>query len=500
MDKILHFAWLAIPVVLMFGASVFVHELGHFLVALRRRMRIEAFAIGFGPKIWGRVKNGIEYSVRWIPAGGFVKLPQMFTSDAIEGSSAYPEEPVPPASPASKILVALAGPAMNLVFAYLVAQVIYFVGLPVLVNPSIIGKVNPDSPEGQLGIREGDRIVEFNGQPVRSWEEVNMAVVVARSNTFTAVLDRNGVRTPYTLTAKASPEIGLKWLNLDPYEHPIVGAVESGMPAESAGLLKGDRFLTFDGVPVISQEHLIQLVSKREGQLSKVVVSRDQKQVALEVTPRYDPKTKRGRMGIVFAGGVYEVMKPGPTPWVQFKQVWDRTVSTLGALLHSKETGVKASDLSGPVGILANMAVEANTDYRRALSFLVLLNVSLAILNLLPIPVLDGGHVVMAVIEWIRRRPVSLKFVQYAYTGCAVLLISFMLYVTFFDLRRLPLFNALLQRGSQVVDPGTMTATNLSPAVPAPSPATGSAPSPTAAPSSAAPSSAAPKPASGAGR
>lgn len=476
MEKLFSHAWVVLAVVLMFGASIFVHEFGHFLVAIWRRMKVEAFALGFGPKIWGCVRNGIEYSIRWIPAGGFVRLPQMFTSEALEGSSAPNSAPVPPASPASKILVAFAGPTLNLVFAFLVATVIYFVGLPVLVNPSVIGKVDPESAEGKLGIREGDRIVEFNGRPVKSWEEINMAVVLGRSNTFNAVIERNGARTPYSLDAKASPEIGLKWLNLEPYEHPVVGAVEPGMPAETAGLRKGDRFLSFDQVPVISQEHLIELVRKREGKPSKVVVLREQNELTLEVTPRYDPTTKRGRMGIVFAGGVYEVMKPGPTPWKQFYDVWDRTVSTLTAIIHSKQTGVKASDLSGPVGILASMFVEANTDYRRALNFLVLLNVSLAILNLLPIPVLDGGHILMACIEWIRRRPVSLKFVQYAYTGCAVLLISFMLYVTFFDLRRLPLFKALIQRGSQVVQPGDPAATNPPPT---PTPAPAPAPAPT---------------------
>lgn len=451
----------ALSVLLMFGASIFVHELGHFWVALLRRMRVEAFGIGFGPKIWSRVKNGIEYSIRWIPAGGFVRLPQMFTSETLEGSSASPGAPVPPAPAGSKILVSLAGPLMNLVFAFFVATVIYFVGLPVLVNPSVIGRLDPDSPEAQLGIREGDRIVEFQGKPVTSWEEINMAVALARTNMFRAVILRGGMRHEFQLAAKFNPEIGLKWLNLDPQDHPVVGAVESGMPAEKAGLRKGDRFVSFGEVPVLSQEHLIELVSKNEGKPSPVVVEREGKRVALEVTPRYDPKTKRGRMGIVFAGGVYTVMKPGPTPWAQIESVWDRTLSTLSALIHSKETGVKASDLSGPVGILASMAVEANTDYRRALNFLVLLNVSLAILNLLPLPVLDGGHIIMAIIEKIRRRPISIRFVEYAYTGFAVLLISFMLYITFFDVRRLPLFKALLERGAEVIESVEPAATNV---------------------------------------
>lgn len=472
METAIKFALVALSVVLMFGASIFVHELGHFWVALRRRMRVEAFAIGFGPKIWSRVRNGIEYSIRWIPAGGFVRLPQMFTSEALEGGGSSPGAPVPPAPAGSKILVSLAGPCMNLVFAFLIATVIYFVGLPVLVNPSVIGRLDSDSPEAKMGIREGDRIVEFEGKPVASWEEINMAVALARTNIFSAVVERAGQRHTFELTAKFNPSIGLKWLNLDPREHPVVGAVESGMPAEKAGLKKGDRFVSFGDVPVVSQEHLIALVGKNEGKASAVVVERAGERVTLEVTPRYDPQTKRGRMGIVFASGVYTVMKPGPTPWAQVYSVWDRTISTLAALIHSKETGVKASDLSGPVGILANMAIEANTDYRRALNFLVLLNVSLAILNLLPIPVLDGGHIIMSIIEKLRRRPISIRFVEYTYTGFAILLISFMLYITFFDVRRLPLFKALLQRGAQVVESVEPAAAGT------PTPAPGPAPEP----------------------
>ena len=135
---------------------------------------------------------------------------------------------------------------------------------------------------------------------------------------------------------------------------------------------------------------------------------------------------------------------------MQVEEVWNRTFGTFGALIHSKETGVSAKDLSGPIGIFAMLAIHVKIDYRLAMSFLVTLNISLAVLNMMPLPVLDGGHIVMAIIEAIFRRPVPLKLQEYATTAFAVLLISFMVYVSYHDLGRLPLFKSMIQQENHV--------------------------------------------------
>lgn len=448
MTHFLNIVYVVAAVVLLFGAAVFVHEFGHFWVARRRGMKVEGFSIGFGPKIVAWTRDGVEYSLRWIPAGGFVKLPQMITSEALEGSSG--QENVPPAPPLSKILVAVAGPFMNLVFAFAIATLIYFVGLPVLVNPSVIGRVDPESPEGKLGIQEGDRIVRVNDRPVKSWQDVNYETATARTNVLPVVIERTGAQKTYYLTAKTMPVAGLKWLDLDPREHPVVGSVESGMPAESAGVKSGDKILSVNGVPVPGREHMIDVISKSEGKPCELVVDRKGQRVTLTMTPRYDARNKRARIGVVFSEGVYEVKRPGPLPWDRIGEVIDRTFGVITALMHSRETGVRPRDLSGPVGIMAMLAAWVKTDYRLALDFLVLLNVNLAILNLLPIPVLDGGHIVLAIIERIRRRPLSAKVQEYATTGFAVLLISFMLYVSYNDILRFSLFKSMFKRDVQI--------------------------------------------------
>src|SRR5208283_2300543 len=216
---ILNIVYVVAAVVAAFGACIFFHELGHFWTARKLGMKVEEFAIGFGPKIHSWKREGIEYSIRWIPAGGFVKLPQMITAEALEGQSV---EEVPPAPPGHKILVAAAGPFMNVVFAFAIATLIYFVGLPVAVNPAVIGYVEPGSAEAKLGIQEGDRIVSVNGEKVKSWQDVNVNTIVARTSTMPVVIEHDGKEQTFTLTATTDNGLGLKLLNLDPRDHPQV--------------------------------------------------------------------------------------------------------------------------------------------------------------------------------------------------------------------------------------------------------------------------------------
>jgi regulator of sigma E protease len=211
------------------------------------------------------------------------------------------------------------------------------------------------------------------------------------------------------------------------------------------------------------------------------MVKRGDQRLFLNITPATDPNTKRSRIGIEFSMGkdIYEI--DHPTPWSQVVDVCGQIYGTLSALVHSHESGVKASDLSGPVGIIGALALEWSADYRLALSFLVMLNINLAILNMLPLPVLDGGHILMAIIERVRRRPMEVRIVEYTTTAFAALLILFMAYVTVYDIKdRVPLFRMMFERDSQVektetpapVSPEQGAQQNsLQPDAPAPAPA-----------------------------
>ncbi len=444
---VLNIAYVVAAVLLLFGAAVFVHEYGHYWMALRRGLKIEGFSIGFGPKVASWMRDGVEWSWRWIPAGGFVKLPQMATSDALEGKAAEGAEQLPPIAPGSKILVAFAGPMMNVVFGIAIACFLWAVGMPVQVNPPIIGYVDPKSPEAKLGIQPGDEILAVDGKPVSSWHEVQETTILARGTNLPVVIARPGKFTnTYELTTVMSEALGLKILNLDPRDHPVIKRLLSGRPALAAGLKPGDEIMMFAQVPVHGAEQFINLVSKCPGDTKEIVVKRNGQRLALKVTPRLEPGTKVGRIGAEIGPGnpVYRIEHV--SPWEQISSVVDRMFGIFTALAHSKETGVGLKDLSGPPGILALLAAYVNTDWRLALSFLVLLNINLAIINLFPMPVLDGGHIVMACVERLFGRPLPQRLVEFTNTAFAVLLISFMLYVSVNDVRRYPLFRSMFKQ------------------------------------------------------
>ena len=443
-------------VVLLFGASIFLHEFGHYWVARKLGLKVEAFAIGFGPKMFGWTKDGIEYSVRWIPAGGFVKLPQMLTSEMLEGS-ADDAENIPPAPPFAKIAVALAGPAMNIVFAFAIGCLLMFTGVPKLVNPSIVGAIEPGSAEEQMGIQVGDRIVKVNGKNTRTWQDILLTCAIARTNVVPVEIQRGETLRTYQLSlAGEDGSVGLKMLNLGSGSEPAVGVVFPDTPAERAGLQSGDKIIGFNGIRVVSHRHLKDLVGKSNGTPSEILVERNGAEITATLTPEIMGDEKSARIGIQFAtdNNVYELQKPGPMPWVRIVEVWDQTVGTLGALVHSKQTGVGLGDMSGPPGILLMLSHWVLTDFRLALDFLILLNVNLAILNMLPIPVLDGGHTVMGLIEafvkrfWGQkavRKVLNVRMIEYSTMVFAVALLSLMLYVSFNDLKRFPLFKSMFE-------------------------------------------------------
>ncbi|MGA2603534.1 MAG: RIP metalloprotease RseP [Verrucomicrobiia bacterium] len=423
-------------VVFFFGLTIFIHELGHFLVAKRRGMKIERFSVGFGPKIWGYTKDGIDYRVSWFPFGGYVALPQMSPMETIEGETESKAEELPHAVPRSKFEVAVAGPLMNIGLAVVLAAVLWYVGMPT--NLAVVGWVDSGSPEELAGVRPGDRIVQVNDQKVKTWSDFMEVVAFSREPTVRVVVERDGQQKEFLLETKLNEQFGVKMLeHLWPRGHPFAQRVLGDSPAERAGLRMGDQFVSIEGIPIYSSDQLRELIGKRAEQSTDIKVRRGSETLTLTVLPEVSAEEKVGRIGVQL-GDHMEIVRPGPSPIDQFTDVLVSMGRMIKGLAHSKETGVTARSMSGPVGILAIWWYAiVSGGLRQGLHIAVLLNINLAVINLLPLPVLDGGHILFAVIEVVRRKPLSARLVHAASMTFAVLLITFMLYITYFDFQRL---------------------------------------------------------------
>jgi regulator of sigma E protease len=426
----------ALLVLLFFELTICAHEWGHFLMARKRGLIVERFSIfGFGPPIVRWHRNKVEYCICWIPFGAYVAIPQIAPMEAIEGKSETKPEELPPASPADKILVSLAGPLLNLALAWLLACALWFFGTPA--NPSVVGWVERDSPEELSGIKPGDHIVQVNDQRVKTWGEMMEAVAFSRQPTVQLHVERGAQKLVFDVETHLNEKFKIKTLDLYPRVRPFAQNVIAGSPAARAGVRTNDRFVSIEGVPVYSREQMIALITKRADQPIKVKALRGGKMVTLTAVPEFDPGDKVARIGVKL-GEDLEIMRPGATPLAQFQEVLGSMWRLAKALFHHKETGVGLNSVSGPVGISVFWWYAiVSGGVLMGVKIAVMLNLNLAIINIIPIPVLDGGHIVFSTIEAAIRRPLNPRFVQVSQTAFAALLIAFMLYITIFsDIRR----------------------------------------------------------------
>ena len=451
---LLHIArviFVLLEVLILFNLLIVVHELGHFLAARWRGLYIERFGVWFGKPLWKKKINGVQYSLGSLPFGGFVALPQLAPMDIIEGKADMDRARLPKISALDKIIVAIAGPLFSLLLAICFAAIVWAVGHPVSEGDSttVIGYVAPDSPAKKAGLQPGDKILSVDGKPVRRFlgmnDSVSWDVVRSEGDKIAVKFQRNGaVQTvwvePYKAETRGWRRKSVRQLLIYPAETPIIEKVEPNTPAAKAGLRSGDIIRGFDQTPIYNPIALLEYISKHPNDELILHVQRGDAKLDVPVKPtllRTEGEMKP-RIGIQWdISGITSTQHPNP-----IEQVYNSVTSTLKTIgaVASPKSDVKLQHLSGPVGIW-NIYVrlfEAEGGWKLALWFSVILNVNLAILNMLPIPVLDGGHIVLALIESVRRKPVNMRVLEVVQTSCAVVIIGYMLYITFFDVQDLP--------------------------------------------------------------
>ena len=448
---ILRYILVALEVVLLFNLLIGVHELGHFLAAKWRGLKIERFAIWFGKPVWKKKVGDVEYALGWIPAGGYVSLPQMATMEGIEGKVESDVKQLPPVSPWDKIIVAVAGPLFSFLLAAAFAVIVWQVGKPSNLenNSTTIGWVKPGGPAAKAGMKAGDKILSIDGFPVHHFfattpDSITWRIITSTGTNIVIKYSRDGKTEtayvkPYRPPTKWYERKSLRKIMVAAETPARISNVASNSPAALAGLKPGDQVIRLNGKKIYSP---LAIMSAEDAMSNKVVkpltltVQRGDKQFNRTITPvePLQPKDYGPTMGILAWMGDTNVSLVHPSPLSQLHASAMQIFDTIGALFNRKgDIGVQ--QLGGAVMIIRvySNLFQDRDGWRRVLWFSVILNVNLALLNMLPLPVLDGGHILLSLIEWIRRRPVSARILNFIQSGFAVLLIGFMLYIAFFD-------------------------------------------------------------------
>ena len=431
------------------GVLVFVHELGHFLLARWHGVRVLTFSLGFGPKLLSFKKGDTEYCLSLIPLGGYVKMAGENPDDNPQGAS----DEFMSKSKWQRFQILLAGPAMNMILAVLVLAVVLMQGdrvLAFLSKPAVIGVVQADSPAAAAGITAGDEIVTINGRAISTWEELDMAVSSKPDLNVEFGVRRGGAErtvtvrptaTKVSLTAGSTFEVGT--IGVLPDIYPVIDAVNPGDPAEKAGVQRGDKVKRIEGRRMVESRNVSELLRTRGGQPTTIVGERGGSELTLTVTP--EPRGDTAVIGVTLGNDTISYM-PGPVEALGLSV--QRNVQTAGLILRTLGelfTGqASPKQLMGPVGIASLSGESARRGWVELFALMASISLNLGLLNLLPIPVLDGGHMAIMGMEAIARRDFPLAVKEKMLFAGFVLIMALMVTVIYNDLTRVAWIERLM--------------------------------------------------------
>jgi regulator of sigma E protease len=441
---------------------ILIHELGHFIVARLTGVGVERFSIGFGPVLFRWRGKETEYCLSLIPMGGYVKM--VGEENPLEGGGSAASDPTRAFATKplwARFLIVFAGPGMNFVLAAVIfAAVFATVGRPVW--SAVVGRVSEGGPAAPAGLRSGDRVVRVNRTTVATWEDLERAIASSDGRPLSVVIVRDGVEKTLSVSPRrlAVPDPVFKepkdvWdIGAGPKLSPQIAAVTQGSPAEAAGLKPGDVVISVAGDPAFAVEDVQRAIEKRPGRTFDLVVERDGRPLTLSATARRDlsrtpggVEVAVGRIGVVIATKIERTEPYGPVDaaWQGGARTWDLTVLTVKGLWKILSRQIEASNIGGPIQIASEAGRQAKEGLGSLALFTAIISVNLAVLNLLPVPMLDGGHLLFFLIEAVLGRPLSLKKREAAQQLGFVLLMLLMVYALYNDLVRIDAFKFLRQ-------------------------------------------------------
>jgi regulator of sigma E protease len=444
--------------IVVIGVLILIHELGHFLVARWAGVGVERFSVGLGPVLFRWRGRETEYCLAAVPFGGYVKM--MGDENPLEGSAgalAYDPARAFAFKPLwVRSLIVFAGPGMNFVLAAAIfAAVFATAGRPVW--PAVVGRVAEGGPGAAAGLRSGDVITAVDGRPVGHWEELERAVAAAGGRPLTLHLRREGVEQTVRLTPRLATvrdpifrdERRVWELGIGPRLTPSISTVSPDSPAERAGLRAGDSVLAVAGEPVFTPEELMQAIQRRPGQTFDLTVERDGRRLTVQVTAAAvrdrnaaGEEVEVGRIGVgIVTRAVSHEAYPFPVAlWQGVVRTWEMTALVVKGTWKLVVGTIDRSNIGGPIQIINEAGRQAREGWVSLAVFTAVISVNLAVLNLLPVPILDGGHLLFFVIEAVLGRPLSVRKREWAQQVGFVLLMLLMVYALYNDLVRIDAF------------------------------------------------------------
>src|SRR3972149_1124684 len=434
------------------GILVFIHELGHFIIAKLSGVGVLKFSLGFGPKIFGIKRGETEYLISALPLGGYVKMVGESTGEEVsqeDSEKSFANKPI-----SKKAAIVVAGPIMNLVLAFMLLPLIYLIGIQIpayLDREPMVGYVVKGEAADKAGLKKGDIILSIDGRQIKNWEGLNNTILSSPGSLLNLRVKRDGEIKEIALTPEASSQTGGGIGGFYPPTSPTIGGLAKGLPAERAGLKLNDTILAVDGIKI---DHWVELQQAIQGQKPEakkseaeerlLLIKRGAETFEVSVKPQWNEDIQGHIIGISpLQETIIKRYGPVSATVEGTKKMGELTILTFAIIKKLFVGEISIKTLGGPLMIAQVAGQAAESGLTAFLSLMAFLSLQLGILNLLPIPVLDGGFLVFFGIEALRGKPMSEKVMGIVQNIGIGLLVLLMVFVTYNDIIRLDIIGFL---------------------------------------------------------